>query len=84
MPYIEQENLFRTIRAAADVTTGTLDREGVSTHPYALATKEQSVKIDPVLGHLLGQFLVVVGGLARPSISTTSMMALASFWRCTG
>jgi prepilin-type N-terminal cleavage/methylation domain-containing protein len=45
MPYIEQDNLFRTIRAAADVTTGTLDGAGVNTHPYALATKGQSVKI---------------------------------------
>ena len=45
MPYIEQANLYRTIRAAADVTTGTLDGAGVNTHPYALATKGQSIKL---------------------------------------
>jgi prepilin-type N-terminal cleavage/methylation domain-containing protein len=45
MPYIEQDNLFQRIRAAADVTTGTLDGAGVNTHPYALATKGQSVKV---------------------------------------
>jgi prepilin-type N-terminal cleavage/methylation domain-containing protein len=45
MPYIEQENLYRSIRAAADVTTGSLDDAGVITHPYALATKGQAVKV---------------------------------------
>jgi prepilin-type N-terminal cleavage/methylation domain-containing protein len=45
MPYIEQSNLYRDIRAAADVTTGSLDGAGVNTHPYALATKGQSVKV---------------------------------------
>lgn len=44
MPYIEQENLYRPIRAAADVTTGTLDNAGVNTHPYALATLGKVVK----------------------------------------
>jgi hypothetical protein len=44
MPYIEQSNLYRDIRAAADVTTGSLDGSGVLTHPYALATKGQAVK----------------------------------------
>src|SRR5437899_9557343 len=34
MPYIEQDPLYRTIRAAASVTTGTLDSSGVQTHPY--------------------------------------------------
>jgi prepilin-type N-terminal cleavage/methylation domain-containing protein len=45
LPYIELDNLFRPIRAAADVTTGTLDGGGVNTHPYGLATKGQSVKM---------------------------------------
>jgi len=45
MPYIELDNLFRPIRAAASVTTGTLDGAGVNTHPYYLATTRQSVKI---------------------------------------
>jgi prepilin-type N-terminal cleavage/methylation domain-containing protein len=45
MPYLELDNLFRPILAAASVTTGTLDGAGVYTHPYYLATKEHSVKI---------------------------------------
>ena len=45
MPYIEQDNLYRNILATAAVTTGTLDGAGVNTHPYALATKGQSVKV---------------------------------------
>ncbi len=45
MPYIEQDNLFRPILAAASVTTGTLDGSGVSTHPYYLATIGKSVKV---------------------------------------
>jgi len=45
MPYLEQENLYRAIRAAANVTTGTLDDAGINTHPYALATKGQAVKV---------------------------------------
>ena len=45
MPYIEQDNLFRPILAAASVTTGTLDDAGINTHPYALATKGQAVKV---------------------------------------
>jgi len=45
LPYIEQDNLFRPILAAASVTTGTLDGAGVLTHPYYLATKGVSVKI---------------------------------------
>src|SRR2546421_10431030 len=44
MPYLEQDNLYRIIRAAADVTTGTLDGPGGNTHPYALATKGQPGK----------------------------------------
>src|SRR5262245_18689077 len=45
LPYIEQDNLFRPIAAAASVTTGTLDGSGVNTHPYYLATKGQAVKV---------------------------------------
>src|SRR5438128_11907787 len=45
MPYIEQDALYRTIRAAASVTTGTLDGSGVQTHPYYLAIKGQAVKM---------------------------------------
>lgn len=44
MPYIEQDNLFRPILAAASNTTLTLDRAGVTTHPYYLATINQSIK----------------------------------------
>jgi prepilin-type N-terminal cleavage/methylation domain-containing protein len=45
LPHVEQDNLFRPILAAASVTTGTLDRAGVLTHPYYLATKGQAVKV---------------------------------------
>jgi hypothetical protein len=45
MPYLELGNLYRTIRAAADVTAGTLDDAGINTHPYALAAKGQAVKV---------------------------------------
>jgi prepilin-type N-terminal cleavage/methylation domain-containing protein len=44
LPYIEQDNLYKPILAAASVTTGTLDGSGVNTHPYALATKGHAVK----------------------------------------
>lgn len=45
MPYIEREDIFRPIQAAASVTTATLDGGGVATHPYALATKGQPIKL---------------------------------------
>jgi prepilin-type N-terminal cleavage/methylation domain-containing protein len=46
MPYIEQENLFRPIQAAATVTTGTLDGgANWPNHPYTLATRGRSVKL---------------------------------------
>jgi prepilin-type N-terminal cleavage/methylation domain-containing protein len=66
MPYIEQENLYRPIQAAANVTTGTLDGGGVNTHPYALATKGRSVKlaICPADFTAPGDGLVPSGGLA--------------------
>jgi prepilin-type N-terminal cleavage/methylation domain-containing protein len=44
MPYIELDNMFRPILAAASVTTGTLDGAGINTHLYYLATKGQAVK----------------------------------------
>src|SRR5919197_4013951 len=46
MPYIEQDNLYRTIRAAADVTTGTLDGgANWPNHAYTLATRGRAVKV---------------------------------------
>src|SRR5438552_13858406 len=45
LPYIEQDALYRTIQAAASVTTGTLDSSGVNTHPYYLAIKGRAVKM---------------------------------------
>jgi len=46
MPYIEQDALYRTIQAAASVTTGTLDGSAnVVNHPYYLAVKGRAVKL---------------------------------------
>jgi prepilin-type N-terminal cleavage/methylation domain-containing protein len=45
MPYIESDNLYKTILPAASVTTGTLDGGGVNAHPYALAIKNQSIPL---------------------------------------